>query len=413
VNAATEDGGRPRAVLLTTHPGPTPRQRLLLAALSDLGCRTLTIGWDRSRSDPSPRRERDDLLTVGTRAPLGRPSLLLHHVLYRRALVRALRDLVRAGDPPRLVVAGHLLHLPLASRFPDAVWIYDCAEFYTETLAEYLGPLRTMGRPLLRAWERRLLRPVAGVLAVDSEAGWLERRLAASGRSVLVVPNYPSRADDPPEFPSPFLHGAGVLAYAGGIQEDKGLSVMLESLRRLRLRRPVRLLLVGPIAGSSDALRARVASLGLAEAVEVHPPLPYPELVAFLAARADVGLVPYQPRLLTYGYGARNARKLFTYLQAGLAVLVPESREIARPVLETEAGLAVRTDDPEAVAEALDVLLGDAEALVRRRRRAREAFLERYNWEGFAPTLDGWLRTMLDLRSGDGRPLHAEARRRG
>ena len=380
-----------RVVLLTTHASPTPRQILLMGALAARGGRPLSIGWDRSRSGGNIR-VREDLLTVGVPAPYGRRRLLLRHAAYHRTLVRALDDLVQAGDSPRVIVAGHLLHLPIARRFPQALWLYDAAEYYAEDLSAYFGPLAPLARPLVRLWERRLLGTVSGILSVDSAGGWFERRLAASGRPVLVVPNYPSRADDPPEPSRPAPHGAGVLAYAGGLQEDKGLFVMLEAVAHLHRRgRAVRLLLVGPQRGSPERLDARIRALGLSSAVEVHPPLPYAELVALLATRADVALALHQPSLLARGLGGGNGRKLFTYMQAGLALLVPDEGEVARPALEAEAALAVRTDDPAAVAAAAASLLDHPDDLARRKRLARSAFLERHNWEVFAPVLDGWL----------------------
>jgi glycosyltransferase involved in cell wall biosynthesis len=276
------------------------------------------------------------------------------------------------------------------------VWIYDCAEYYAENLAAYWGPFERAARPLVRAWERRLLAPLVGILTVDSRGDWYERRLAATGLPVLVVPNYPSRGDDPPEIPPPVMHGDGVLAYVGGIQEDKGLDVMLEAVRLLRRTRAVRLLLVGPVAGLREDLRARIRALGLPdEAVETLPPVAYRDLVALLSARSDVGFALYQSGMIARGLGWRNARKVFTYMQAGLAVLVPKEGEIARPVLDAGAGLAVRAEDPAAVAAAVSALLADPEELARTRRRSRSAFLARHNWEGFVPVLDAWLADRL------------------
>jgi glycosyltransferase involved in cell wall biosynthesis len=125
-------------------------------------------------------------------------------------------------------------------------------------------------------------------------------------------------------------------------------------------------------------LRAEVSRRGLDDRVTVADPVSPEHLVEELAA-FDVGIVIDRPVALNNALGFPN--KLFEYLMAGLAVVVPNLRTMGAFVERERVGLVFETGRPESLAAALTQLAVDRQQLFAFRERARAAALERYNAE--------------------------------
>lgn len=123
---------------------------------------------------------------------------------------------------------------------------------------------------------------------------------------------------------------------------------------------------------------------GLGERVSVLDPLPPDGLVEALGSY-DLGIVFDRPATRNSELSLPN--KLFEYLMAGLAVVVPRLEALG-PLVEGERlGLAYAPGKPEALAEALERLATDGDLLRELRANARRLALERYNAEAQADTL--------------------------
>jgi glycosyltransferase involved in cell wall biosynthesis len=166
------------------------------------------------------------------------------------------------------------------------------------------------------------------------------------------------------------------IVYVGAYLEGRGLPELFDALGRLPRGR-VRLTLYG-YGAIETSLRRRALALGCDADVCFQPPLPQEMLIARVA-RADAGVVPYQPTNL-------NARlstptKLYEYLCAGLAIAASDLPAIRAIVGAEEAGVLFDPFDPASIARALDVLSSDRRLLARLRAGARAAFMRTYNWE--------------------------------
>jgi glycogen synthase len=129
-------------------------------------------------------------------------------------------------------------------------------------------------------------------------------------------------------------------------------------------------------------LHARV--LGATSApthVRLHPPVEPAELIRALAPY-DVGLVIDRPETDNARFALPN--KLFEYLMAGLAVVVPDVPAMSRLVEREGVG---RTYGAGRLADVLTEIAADRPALEEMRRRARRAAVERYNAEAQCPAL--------------------------
>ena len=391
-----------RVILLCFNRTPTPRQWNTFRLFEDVGEHPGFVVWDRSPGRPGLPDQKEILATVHLRAPTESARLLLAMPRYWQAVSRIIREEIHSEDQPPILVATHLFQLPLVWRFPRAIWFYDSAEYYAWDVSRYFGPLGPVAWPILRWLEGLALRPMRGILAVDSRGGWFETGLRCFNDSVRMVPNFPALADDGswksrigPEIRT----GRRVICYVGGLLERKGIGVALQALVLLKPRYPdLTLLLVGP--GWTPALAERVDGLGLRDQVEISGPLSYREMLARIAG-AEIGLALHQLDSPLYQkVGALNGRKIFTYMQAGMAILAPCFGEIGRPVVETDCGVLVDTESPAAVAQVLGDLLADRDRLNRLQRHARRAFEEKYNWERAAGEIRPWLRRCLKERTG-------------
>jgi len=214
-------------------------------------------------------------------------------------------------------------------------------------------------RPGQRAAQTDLLRQVDGVV-VHSEHG--RRRLAELGVDATVIPHgvlpiaaAPAR---PPELPEPTRP---VVLFFGLIRPYKGLDVLYDAWRALRP--DAELWIVGqprmtpPPAPDGARVVARFVSD--AEA-------------AWCFAHTDVVVLPYRE--------IDQSGVLFTALAFGLPLVLSDVGGFP----EVQAALHVPPSDPQALAAALERLLGDAGERERLSGAAREAAATTYAWPAIA-----------------------------
>jgi glycosyltransferase involved in cell wall biosynthesis len=294
---------------------------------------------------------------------------LAHARFWRRAAIAAARS------RPDLVVAHDLDALPAgwaAARWRKAPLVYDSHELWLE-----MPPQLPRSERARRRWgraERVLARSADRVVTVnDSIANELQRRYGID--PPLVVRNVPVRMTEA-SAPGDGLRArlgtdrdTAIVLYVGGIQPGRGLEQLVQAVRKLA---GVMLVLVGP--GEAAYVGSLVAA-GIPGWVRALPPVPSQE-VGILAAEADVGVVPY--RNLSLNHYLSLPTKLFEYLAAGLPVVCGDFPELRRIVLGCRVGCTCDTDDPEAVAAAIQQVLAQRDEMRARAARAGEQL----TWEG-------------------------------
>lgn len=132
-----------------------------------------------------------------------------------------------------------------------------------------------------------------------------------------------------------------------------------------------------PLDGG-QALRARIDELDLSERVVVRSPYPPGQAVAE-AAQHDIGLCLERRGPANHEYTTSN--KLFDYMMAGLAVVVPDLDGLSRTVGRAGAGLVFEAGSPQSLAEQIGRLHRDRGELARLSRAARAFALEEGNAE--------------------------------
>ncbi len=242
-----------------------------------------------------------------------------------------------AGLPLR--IAGVPLLLDLHEAMP---------EFFPIRFPRAASPA---ARRLLRWQERLSILAATHAITVNDV---LRDRLVAIGvppRKVTVVPNHPSvRRFDPATTAARAFLGDGVLrlVYAGALTPVYELDVAVDAVARLRTLRPelpVHFDVYGR-GDSEEALRSRVTSHAIEDAVTFHGRIPFEDVPAAIAA-ADIGLAPTH---------------LDSYTRFSLSTKIFEYGAMARPVVATRLPLVERTFGADAVTTYAP---GDADDLAR------------------------------------------------
>jgi len=184
-----------------------------------------------------------------------------------------------------------------------------------------------------------------------------------------------------------------VVGAVGTIKEVKGQRVLLEAMvPLLRERSRLRLLLAGDRSGEyAQRLERDVREAGLVERVLMPGPVAdVPDLLAAL----DVFVLP------SLSEGMSNA--LLEAMAAGRPIVATRVGGNAEALEEGMAGLLVPADDPEALREAISVLLEDRDRAGALAERAARRARDHYSLEGMLEATEalyagllGWPRGRL------------------
>jgi glycosyltransferase involved in cell wall biosynthesis len=209
--------------------------------------------------------------------------------------------------------------------------------------------------------ERRCIGQADAVMTVSGGiARLLAERYGIPEPEVLMnVPHAPAAAaGEPVDLRGELgLGGTRIVLYLGGIQQLRGLDVMIRAIAE---RDDLALVMMGP---GSDAykreLEGLAAGAGVAGRIRFLPPVPPAEIRRY-ALGADVGVVMHQgDRYLSYRYALPN--KLFDYLHAGLPVVVSDLPELGGVVTANRVGATCDPTSPASIAAAIDRVAGDPE----------------------------------------------------
>jgi glycosyltransferase involved in cell wall biosynthesis len=168
----------------------------------------------------------------------------------------------------------------------------------------------------------------------------------------------------------------------------KGLVPLLEALAKLRVERPDAHLVVIGKQKTKSKIPAVLDRLGLQDAVEFVSGVPQERIVE-LYAEAQVAVVPS----LYEGFSLPAIEAM----SCGVPLVATTGG--ALPEVVGDAALSVPTNDPSALAHAIDQMLGDAELRARIGEAGRNRVLDRFTWKRSAEGMvDNWY-PLLDERS--------------
>lgn len=136
-----------------------------------------------------------------------------------------------------------------------------------------------------------------------------------------------------------------VLLFFGFVRPYKGLDVLVEAMPQVRAARPVTLVVAGEFYQPVEPIRARVAALGLADAVRVLDRYVPDEEVGDLVAAADAVVLPYR--------SATQSGVVLVAYAGGCPVISTAVGGLPEVVEEGVTGHLVPPGDPAALAGAI------------------------------------------------------------
>jgi glycosyltransferase involved in cell wall biosynthesis len=248
--------------------------------------------------------------------------------------------------------------------------IYDVHEDFEANMLDRMAGFGAAGRLLAKTWwlfERSIASWFDAVVVADRHVAAKFTRLKP-----LILGNFPRM-----DFTRPAdATGEGTfnLVYVGGVTAERGITAALNALALLP-RTDIRFHIAGDCRDSE--LLERLAA---EPRVIYHGFVPWTSLSG-LYEKAHLGLALYQPlESFTY-FPGENTVKIIEYMAAGLPVLCSDFPGL-RAFVETPGyGLAVKPDDPAAIAAVIEQFCSSPEFCRRLGRNARRAFEQEYNWE--------------------------------
>lgn len=313
------------------------------------------------------------------------PGFVIGGLLAAWRVARSRPDVAHVHWPAPNAIFGAAIRLLSGGR---------CAvvsSFYSAELRWIGGQLRPLV-PFLR-WTMRS----ADVITANSSAT-AEVVRSFGGEGVRVVPSPAGLVNDAnadgngrrsPEAPpgeggADAAHRCPQVLFVGRLVERKGVEVLVRAVASLARRRPVRLLVVG-----EGEWRTRIA-----DAVEEERAGEFVRLAGRISdeeldrayRESDVFVLPavFDSKGDTEGLGV----VLIEALLRGLPVIGSRIGGIPDIVVDGEGGWLVPPAKPEALAEALERVLGDPEEAERRASRGRRHVEARFSAPAIAATLE-------------------------
>lgn len=162
------------------------------------------------------------------------------------------------------------------------------------------------------------------------------------------------------------IQGTGLNQGRGGIELVEAISGMEN----------VHLLVTG--RGSQvAAMRERVLELGLIDSVTFLPVMPWDDMMSY-TSMGDIGLSLDRRGSLNYENSLPN--KIFDYMNAGLAIISTDLKEVSRVIEEAGCGIVINDPEPTKIVEALLKFRDNRDFLEKCRDNSKKAF-PGYRWE--------------------------------
>jgi glycosyltransferase involved in cell wall biosynthesis len=296
-----------------------------------------------------------------------------------RTMVRLAR--AASADVYHCMNVDTLLQGWLASR-RRGVYIYDSREHFASMRAP---------SPWAHRWwilKEHLLVPRAALVATVSDQIADDLRSRYGIARPVVVYNGPTevlRSSSAPHRPLRVVH-------SGKFFRDRNLTELVDAVIALDGEAELRLLGWGY---AEEELRRYVAERGGGRLVRFLPPVA-PDAVVKAIGECDVGVLNIRADTLSHKWAAPN--KLFDYMAAGLAQVVPDLEFVSTTVTANRCGIVMNGEGAASITDALAFLAGHSEELIRMKANAIDA-AKRFSWDAQESTVAAaYSRAIQDAR---------------
>jgi len=310
---------------------------------------------------------------------------LLDPIFQMRATAKAALELAMDIKPDVIHAHSPALTAYAARKAAKALgipWVYEIRAFWEDAAASHGGPgegsLRYRLSQKLENWA------ISNANAVTAICNGLLDDIGRRGLDQALLQPIPNAVDieafTPPEYDEVLasqlgLRGKLVLGFLGSFYDYEGLDILVDALCQLRNKEDVHLLLVG--GGPREGmLKAKVEQLGLSEKVSFVGRVPQSEVGRYYSL-CDILVFPRKSIRLTELVTPLKPLEAMAQKKLVMASDIGGHREL---IEHGVTGLLFPSDDPHALAEAIDLWSAKREAWPEILENGR-AFVERErNW---------------------------------
>jgi glycosyltransferase involved in cell wall biosynthesis len=327
-------------------------------------------------------------------------ATILRVVRRTKAKVIIVRDLPLS---PAALLVGWITGLPV---------LMDMAENYPAMIQDTWTHRGRSGLDVilrnpsaLKRLERFVLSRLDGVLVVSGHSGSRVHALGVPENRIWVVSNTPrtggASGADGSDHSSNGERGELRLLYVGGMEESRGLEIVIRAMQIVARTLSARFVIVG--RGTTEpALRRLASQLGVADRIDFAGWVA-PEEVPRIIGSADICLVPHYVTEHTH---TTVPNKIFDYMLQRRPVVVTDALALREIVESAGCGEVYQDTDPASLAAAI-LRLADPGVRTGMGAAGRQAVLERYNWARDENVLIGAMREFRVLQDEGG--SHADA----
>lgn len=356
-----------------------PRHEAMIISLLSTNWDVTVLTWSRGvESQRSLAGVR--YLKIDLSAPVSSLRLLFSLPKYFSMLERLLEK-----EPSfDVCILNHMMLLPIARKVSANRVVYDISEYLNYDLSDYFGVFKGLVRPLIERFERYYIKRVDGVTFVGSFNGWLNSYTSIAKNSIEIN-NFP----DLKRMPDYDLCGIlkkkyknkRVIVYVGGLSIDRGLSDLIAAVKPvLKVEPSAHFILMGRFRSDTPLLMQQIDDQGISGSIDVISHMSFEKMLSYLSI-AELGVALYQVsssrRSASSQFGKFNSRKILTYMQMGVPILVSAGNPFSDFVLETGSGDTVNEMDRNAISSKILSMIDSKIAF----GEQGIAAINKYNWQ--------------------------------
>jgi glycosyltransferase involved in cell wall biosynthesis len=225
-------------------------------------------------------------------------------------------------------------------------------------------------------YEQAILPKVDHTLVMIEESRERLLRLGVPKEKITIVSNTPETKNHNKSQ----KHSGNQLriVYVGFLTELRGLDILIKSVAQFLSRgnfpESIKVDIVGKGSFKEELVKL-INTLGVSQSITMHGWLSQPE-VNSLMEKANVGALTYR---VCGHWNHTIPNKIFDYMLGGLPVLATNVIPIQRIIQETGCGIICKDQDPQDIADKLE-LLRDPALRQQLGDRGQESVLKKFNW---------------------------------
>lgn len=267
--------------------------------------------------------------------------------------------------------------------------IFDSHENYEEKiktrLPNKLPVLKPFRKIIGRVWwyyERHCVKQLSARICADRTVQ------AKYGDKTFLLPNMPSKEffNDLPERTAVSENHS--IIYVGTITWDRGIIEAAEAIQICK-HTNVKFQIIGDT--KDEKLKSKIQSY---PNIIWNGRVEWRRLKDYLV-NADIGIILLQPTEAYYYYPGENIVKLWEYMSVGLPVLLSDFPALKKLNEELKFGITVKPNDVQEIANKIDWMLDNPEAIKQMGENGKKLVREKYNAEKYTVELLEFINNIL------------------